>query len=181
MGTSCITSWPISWVSPLLLFFHWSHSPGLSTSRSSPHGSQERNGSFLEKNPLLTHFCTQMKFSSASFDFVGGLNHKRPSWAPPASSFNSFTHSCEMESNSVANGKGINFALLSLSLMYVINGLLLLLLSPLHGQVCCPWAGHLAPPSTSGKVGAAILLFVLLLLLFSLSMVITKARLGVEW
>ena len=60
MGTSCITSWPISWVSPLLLFFHLSHSPRLSTSRSSPNGSQEWNGSFLEKNPLFTHFCTQM-------------------------------------------------------------------------------------------------------------------------
>ena len=46
----------------------------------------------------------------------------------------------------------------------IINGLPLLLLTPLHRQVCCPWAGHLAPPSTSRKVGTAILLFVLLLL-----------------
>ena len=64
-------SWQISWVSPLLLFLHWSPSPVLSTSRSSPLGSQERNGSFLEKNPLSTHFCTKMKFSPTSFDFMG--------------------------------------------------------------------------------------------------------------
>ena len=64
-------SWQISWVSPLLLFLHWSPSPVLSTSRSSPLGSQERNGSFLEKNPLSTHFCTKMKFSPTSFEFMG--------------------------------------------------------------------------------------------------------------